>query len=80
METGTQIGWVVSDNGSDYIDSDTLSPLQTNVFHVGFNFGGGYRLNDAIYFQLRFSPGLTKLVDNNSTRNRVVQVGGSYFF
>ena len=51
MEAGTQIGWVVSDNGSDYIDSATFITLHTNAFHVGFNFGGGYRLNDVIYFQ-----------------------------
>lgn len=80
VEAGPQIGFGISDNGSDYIDSTTLNPLETNTVHIGFNVGGGYRLNDNFYFQLRFSPGLSKIIDNTKTRNMVVQLGASYFF
>lgn len=80
VEAGPQLGFRLADNASDYTDSTTRGPLETNFFQLAFNVGCGYRLNDAIYFQLRFSPALTKNISTLGTSNLVVQVGASYFF
>ncbi len=73
-EFGPQIGFRLSDNGDDFNGFDT------NNTQIGLNFGGGYRLNDTIYFQLRFGLGLSKVLDNTDLRNGVVSLGGAYFF
>lgn len=79
-EFGPQVGFVLSDNASDYLSNVTLSELKAKAFQVALNFGGGYRLNDNLYFQARFSLGLTKTVEESSIRNGVFQIGACYFF
>lgn len=79
-EFGPQIGFVVGDNASDYLSNVTPTELQTNKLHLALNFGGGYRLDDNLYFQVRFSLGLTKVIDEAKIKNGVFQLGGSYFF
>jgi len=73
-EFGPQIGVRLGDNGDDFGGFDT------NSTHIGLNFGGGYRLNDNFYFQLRFGLGLSKVRDKTDLRNGVVSLGGAYFF
>ncbi len=75
VEFGPQIGFLVADNWSD-----PISGSDTNKINFGVNVGGGYRLNENFYFQLRFSPGFTKILDNTNLKNGVVQVGAAYFF
>lgn len=73
-EFGPQIGVLLGDNGDGLID------LDRNSVDFGLNFGGGYRLNDNFYFQLRFGLGLSKVLDSFNSRNAVVSLGGAYFF
>lgn len=73
-EFGPQIGLLIGENGDDYGGYDTKSA------HFGLNVGGGYRLNDAIYFQLRFGLGISKAIENPNFRNGVLSLGGAYFF
>lgn len=73
VEVGPQIGFLVSDNWDD-ITTDT------NKVNIGLNIGGGYRLNENLYFQLRFSPSFTNIFDNTNLKNGVFHVGAAYFF
>lgn len=74
VEFGPQIGVLLGDNGDDF------GGVNTNTVHFGLNFGGGYRLNEHFYFQLRYGLGLSKVLDGSDLRNGVVSLGGAYFF
>lgn len=74
-EIGPQIGFLLSDNW----DED-LSVIDTKKIHIGLNIGGGYRMDENFYFQLRVTPGLTKVIESTQTRNLAFQLGASYFF
>lgn len=74
VEFGPQLGFLIADNNED------LGGVDINTVHVGLNFGGGYRLNDNLYFQLRFGPGLSRVIDDVDLRNGVISLGACYFF
>lgn len=74
-EFGPQIGFLVADSWDDPVTGS-----ETNKLNFGINIGGGYRLNENLYFQLRFSPGFTKILDNTNLTNGAFQVGAAYFF
>lgn len=74
VEFGPQLGFLLGDNDEDF------GGIDTNTIHIGLNFGGGYQLNDNFYFQLRFSPGLSRVIDNSDLRNSVLSLGACYFF
>ncbi|MDT7830006.1 porin family protein [Pricia sp. S334] len=73
-EFGPQVGVLVGDNGDDLI------AIERNTVDFGINVGAGYRMNDTIYFQLRFGLGVSKLFDNFNSRNRALSLGGVYYF
>ncbi|GAB5472125.1 MAG: porin family protein [Maribacter sp.] len=75
VELGPQIGFLVADSWDDPVTGS-----ETNKINLGINIGGGYRLNENLYFQLRFSPGFTKILDDINLTNGVFQVGAAYFF
>jgi hypothetical protein len=75
VEFGPQIGFLIADNWNDPVTGS-----DTNKINFGINIGGGYRLDENWYFQLRFSPGFTKILDNTNLKNAAVQVGAAYFF
>lgn len=75
VEFGPQVGLLIADNW----DED-VSIIDTNKLHFGLNLGGGYRMNENFYFQARFSPGLTSVIEQTKTRNFAFQIGASYFF
>lgn len=75
VEFGPQIGFLLADNWDD-----PVSGSETNKIDFALNIGGGYRLNENLYFQLRFSSGFTKILDNTNLKNGVFQVGAAYFF
>ena len=79
-EFGPQIGFVLGSNADDYLSDVTLTELETKTVQIALNFGGGYRLDENLYFQARFSLGLTKTVEESSIKNGVFQVGACYFF
>jgi len=79
-EFGPQIGFVLTDNAGDYLNGAAQSALKTNAFQAALNFGGGYRLDENLYFQARFSIGLTKTIEDSSIKNGVIQIGGAYIF
>ncbi len=73
VELGPQLGVLLGGNYDDFnIDAKTID--------VGLGIGGGYRLDDNIYFQLRFNTGFIKVFDNLDTYNIAAQIGASYFF
>ena len=74
-EFGPQIGFLLTDNWNE-----EQNVIDTNKLHIGLNVGGGYRMDENFYFQLRFSPGLTRVIEETKTRNFVFQIGASYFF
>ena len=75
VEFGPQIGFLLSDNW----DED-ISIIDTKKVNIGLNVGGGYRLNENFYFNLRLSPGLSNVIESTSTKNFAFQVGANYFF
>ena len=75
VELGPQIGFLIADNWDDPVTGS-----DTNKINLGINVGGGYRMNENFYFQLRFSPGFTKILDNTNLKNGVLQIGAAYFF
>lgn len=75
VEFGPQIGFLLADNW----DED-VSIIDTKKVNIGLNFGGGYRLNENFYFNLRLSPGLTRVIEETTTKNFAFQVGANYFF
>ena len=72
-ELGPQIGILIGGNAGDF-------NLVTNTIDVGLGLGGGYRLNDNLYFQLRANLGFVKVLDNLNTYNTSFQIGACYFF
>ena len=74
VELGPQIGFLIADNW------DANTALAKNSFNFGLNIGGGYRMNENFYFQLRFSPSFIEVLDNTNLRNGVFHVGAAYFF
>lgn len=75
VEFGPQIGFLLSDNWDD-----PVTQLETNTINFGINIGAGYRMDENFYFQLRFTPGFTKIIDNTNLKNGVIQIGAAYFF
>ena len=76
VELGPQLGFLIGDNG----DKEPFNNVNPNRFDFGMNVGGGYLLNDTIYFQLRFEAGISYVLEDFDLRNRAVSVGASYFF
>lgn len=75
VELGPQIGFLLADNW----DED-LSVIDTKKVNIGLNIGGGYRLDENFYFNLRLSPGFTRVIEATSTKNFAFQIGANYFF
>ncbi|MGB7393097.1 MAG: porin family protein [Pricia sp.] len=74
VELGPQIGYKIADN------TDDIPGLETNSFQFALNAGGGYRLNDNFYFQLRYGLGFSNVLESPDLRNAVFSVGACYFF
>ena len=74
VELGPQIGFLLRDNWEEDFQGQ-----DTKKVHTGLNLGGGYRLNENLYFQLRFGLGLSKIFDITKSRNGVVSIGACYF-
>lgn len=74
VEFGPQPGLLLGDNWEEEFQGQ-----DTKKFHLGLNLGGGYRLNENLYFQLRLGLGLSKIFDITESRNGVVSIGACYF-
>ncbi|CAM4259125.1 porin family protein [Zobellia nedashkovskayae] len=74
VELGPQVGFLLGDNW----DED-LNGQDTNSTDLGINLGGGYRMDENFYFQLRLGFGLSKVLDFSGTHNGAVSVGAVYF-
>ena len=74
-EFGPQIGFRIADNTDDIPGNP-----ETNSFQLALNVGGGYRLNDNFYFQLRIGLGLSKVLESPELKNGLLSIGGGYFF
>jgi len=71
IEAGPQLGVLISDN---------IDVLDTNKLDLGVLVGAGYRLDDNFYFQLRFNAGFINVIEDSTSKNRVLQVSAIYFF
>lgn len=74
VEFGPQISFLLGDNWEE-----DLQLQDTKKIDFGLNIGGGYRMNDQFYFQMRFGFGLTKALDVTKVRNGVFSIGACYF-
>ncbi|MBU2946940.1 porin family protein [Zobellia uliginosa] len=74
VELGPQAGFLIADNW----DED-LELRDTNSIDIGLNVGGGYRMDENFYFQLRVELGLSKVLEIPETHNTAVSVGAVYF-
>ncbi len=72
-EFGPQLGFLFSDNLDDF-------NLEANPIDLGLGIGGGYRMDDHLYFQLRFNMGFLKVIKNVKAHNAALQLGGIYYF
>ncbi|QCW99333.1 PorT family protein [Aggregatimonas sangjinii] len=72
VEFGPQLGILVTDNAEDF-------NLITNSFDFGLGVGGGYRLNDNFYFQLRINAGFLQVIENFGGTNAALQMGAIYY-
>ncbi len=75
LELGPQVGFLLSDTWDE-----SRASSDTNKFQLALNIGGGYRLDEHIYFQLRFTQGISKAFNNLDLKNVALQIGASYFF
>ncbi|PKA99507.1 outer membrane protein with beta-barrel domain [Flavobacteriaceae bacterium MAR_2009_75] len=74
IEFGPQLGFLIGDNWEE-----DLQGQDTKKIDLGLNVGGGYRLNENFYFQLRFNFGLSQVLDVANVRNGVLSIGACYF-
>ncbi len=72
VEFGPQLGILISDNAEDF-------NFSINTIDLGLGIGGGYRINDNFYFQLRLNGGFLKVIDMVEATNIAVQVGVIYY-
>ena len=73
VELGPQVGVLLTDNLEDFL-------FEGNNFDIGLGLGGGYRLNDNFYFQLRLNAGFLNVIENVEAKNVALQVGAIYYF
>lgn len=74
LETGPQIGFLISSKYKDNESNDKIEDLKTIDF--GLNAGLNYELNNGVFFQARYNLGLTDIGiagDNNRASNAVIQ-------
>lgn len=74
LETGPQIGFLISGKYKDNDSNDKIEDTKTIDF--GLNAGLNYELNNGVFFQARYNLGLTDVGiagDNNRASNAVIQ-------
>ena len=74
LETGPQIGFLISGKYKDNESNETIPDTKTIDF--GLNAGLNYELNNGVFFQARYNLGLTDIGfygDNDRASNAVIQ-------
>jgi len=89
LEAGPQIGFLLSAkydtetsfNGNTVSDSGDMKD-QFNSTDFGLNVGAGYKMENGLFINLRYTLGLSDIdKDENSTsKNNSIQFGVGYFF
>lgn len=79
IEAGPQLSYLLSSNleGNAFGGGTTLDA--TNKIDFGFGIGAGYKLNDNLYFQLRYNMGLINVIKDVTSKNRTLQLSATYF-
>ncbi len=79
LETGPQIGFLLSAKGKDTDDKDAFKTVD-----FGVNFGLGYKLDNGLNFGVRYNLGLSDInnIDGftDKNKNRVFQLSVGYIF
>ncbi len=80
IEAGPQLGLMLSDNleGNSFAGTPGIDQ-ESNGIDIGLGVGAGYRLDDNLYFQLRFNAGIVNAIKDISSKNRVFQISAIYF-
>ena len=75
-EAGPVVGFLLSTNAEDKDDYNSLD--------VAFAIGGSYKLNENIFFSLRYNKGITNINNTDVTsvtnQNNVFQISAGYAF
>ena len=90
LNFGPQVGFLMSAesestltiNGQTNTDSQDLKD-KFNSTEFGFNMGAGYKLDNGLFFDFRYSLGLSKLLKNDDAGNLKsdgIKLGIGYFF
>ncbi|CAZ94598.1 Conserved hypothetical periplasmic protein [Zobellia galactanivorans] len=74
VELGPQVGLLLADNWEEDLQSQDTESLE-----LGLNIGGGYRMDENFYFQLRIGLGLSKVLEITKAYNAGVSIGAVYF-
>lgn len=75
VEFGPQVSFLIAENWDQ-----NVSIVEFEKLGIGLNVGGGYRLNENLYFNLRVGTKLSGISNTTNTRNFNFLIGANYFF
>ncbi|WP_442264643.1 porin family protein [Tenacibaculum sp. ZS6-P6] len=78
IEAGPQVSFLIDDE----LKRSDGTIVDTNVedFDFGLNFGVGYNFNNGIFFQTRYTLGITTVQENPDVKNGAFQLSLGYQF
>jgi len=74
-EFGPQVSFLIAENWDQ-----NVSIVEFEKVGIGLNIGGGYRLNENLYFNLRVGTKLSGISSRTNTRDFNFLLGANYFF
>lgn len=75
VEFGPQVSFLIAENWDQ-----NVSVVEFENVGIGLNVGGGYRLNENLYFNLRVGTKLSGIRNTNIVRDFNFLLGANYFF
>ena len=78
LQGGPQVGFNIGDDIE--VDGQDAGSLDAESIDVGAAIGAQYRLPMGLFFQARFTIGLTDIVEDVSAKNSVIGVSAGWFF
>ncbi len=68
IEVGPQLGLLLSEKRDDGDDIEDIE--NTNFIDFGMGFGLGYKMNDGMFFQLRYNLGFSNINDSSNINDK----------
>lgn len=78
IELGPQASFLVDDELE--LNNGTITDVDIEDFDFGLNFGFGYNFNNGIFFQTRYTLGITAVQENPDVKNGAFQISLGYQF